>query len=140
MRRTLTALSFASALLLACKGEAQEVDVSKLYRVEASASSVKAGETGTFHVAIRPNGEAHVKPETPFRGKISATGPITVSKTQIAYADHVKVENQGPVFEIPFQATGPGSGEIKADLTFFVCTAELCQRTTNQVSVPVQVQ
>lgn len=140
MRRTLTALSFASALLLACKGEAQEADVSKLYRVEASASPVKAGETGTFHVAIRPNGDAHVKPETPFRGKISATGPLTVSKTQIGYTDHVKVENQGPVFEIPFQATGPGAGELKADLTFFVCTAELCQRTTNQVSVPVQVQ
>lgn len=140
MRRTLTALSFASALLLACKGEAAEVDISKLYRVEASASPVKAGETGTFHVAIRPTGEAHVKPETPFKGKISATGPIEVSKTEIGYADHSKIENQGPVFDIPFQAKATGSGELKADLTFFVCTAELCQRTTNQVSVPVQVQ
>lgn len=140
MRRSLSALSFASALLLSCRGEAAEVDVSKLYKVEASVSPVKAGETGTFHLAIKPQGDAHVKPETPFRGKISATGPITVSKADIGYADHSRVENQGPVFDLPFQATGPGTGEIKADLTFFVCTAELCQRTTNQVTVPVQVQ
>lgn len=140
MRRTLTALSFSSALLFSCKGEAAEVDPSKLYRVEASASQVKAGEIGTFHLAIRPLGDAHVKPETPFKGKLSATGPLTLSKAEIGYADHSKVENQGPVFDIPFQATAAGEGEIRADLTFFVCTAELCQRTVNQVSIPVQVR
>lgn len=136
--KTLKALSFASVLLFACKGEAA-TDVKQLYSVEASAAPVNAGGTGTLHLAVKPKAGAHVKAETPFRAKLEATGPVALQKTELKYADHVRVENEGPVFEVPFEAKSAGKGEIKADMTFFVCTAESCNRTTEQVTVPVQV-
>lgn len=140
MRRTLTALSSAAVLLLACKGEA-EADPKSLYRVEASASPVAAGQQGTFRIAVRPTAAgAHVKPETPFRGKLVATGPLALQKTEIAFGDNARIEGGGPVFEIPFDAKAPGEGTLAADLTFFVCTAQSCMRTTEQVTVPVQVK
>ena len=43
------------------------------------------------------------------------------------------------MFEVPFEAKSAGTGEIAADMTFFVCTAEACVRTTEQVQVPVTV-
>jgi hypothetical protein len=142
MRRTLTALSFAVSLLFACKGEA-ETDPKALYRIEASAqpASIEAGKQGTFRIAVRPTvSGAHVKPETPFRGKLGATGPLSLQKSELKYEDHVRVEKDGPVFEIPYEAKAAGSGALTADLTFFVCTDEACLRTTEKVNVPVQVR
>ena len=142
MRRTLTALSFAASLLVACRGEASD-DPKSLYRIEASAdpATVQAGGKGTFRIAVRPTVKgAHVKPETPFRGKLAATGPLALQKSELSYADHVRVEKDGPVFEIPYEAKDAGSGTLQADLVFFVCTDEACLRTTEQVNVPVQVK
>jgi hypothetical protein len=143
MRRTLTVITFAAALLVACKGEAAETDPKALYRLDATAepATLKPGGKGTFRLAVRPTkAGAHVKPETPFRGTISTTGPLQVEKTTIAYEDRARVENDGPVFEIPFEATAAGKGELKADLTFFVCTDQACLRTTEQVALPVEVK
>ena len=144
MRRTLTALSFAASLLLACKGEAAApTDPKALYRLDAKAepATVQAGQKGTFRLAVRPTQKgAHVKAETPFRGTLEATGPLSLAKSTLAYEDRARVEDEGPVFEIPFEAKAAGKGELKADLVFFVCTDEACLRTSEQVSVPVEVR
>lgn len=144
MRRTLTALSFAASLLFACRGEAEApTDPKALYRLDAKAepATVQAGGKGTFRLAVRPTREgAHVKAETPFRGTLEATGPLALEKTALSYEDHARVEEGGPVFEIPFAAKEAGKGELKADLVFFVCTDEACMRTTEEVRVPVEVR
>lgn len=142
MRQLLASLSFAAALLVACQGEAA-TDPKTLYRFEAEAApaALEAGAKGRLRLAIRPTAKgAHVKPETPFRGKLSATGPLRLERTEIGYRDHSRIEDGGPVFEIPFEATDAGTGSLKADLVFFVCTAEACLRTTEQVEIPVQVK
>ncbi len=142
MRRTLTVLAFAAATAIACKGEAAPTDPKALYRVEASAepTSLEAGKSGTFRIAVRPNEGAEVKAETPFRATLAGTGSVSVGKAELAYADNARIEGKGPVFEIPFEAKAAGAGELEADLVFFVCTDEACLRTTDQVSVPVTVR
>jgi hypothetical protein len=110
-----------------------------LYTLASSATPVKAGQTGKLTLAVQPKEGAHVKGETPFRTKLSATGPVELSKTELGYADNARIEHEGPVFEVPFQAKAAGSGSIEADMAFFVCTAEACVRTTELVQVPVTV-
>ncbi|AKU91693.1 hypothetical protein [Vulgatibacter incomptus] len=144
---TLLACSLALAALLAgCKDKAaapsEPPDPKTLYRVETSAApiEVKQGQNGTLQLAIRPVDGARVKAETPFRATLEASGPVTLPKTELAYEDSARVEKEGPVFEIPFAAKDEaGKGAIDADLTFFVCVAEACMRTTEQVSVAVVV-
>lgn len=114
-------------------------DPKTLYRVTASADPAKAGEQGTMHLAIQPVDGALVKAETPFRGKLAAKGPIGVLKEEFAYEDRAEEVKGGPVFAIPFEAKEAGEGAIDADLTFFVCVAEACMRTTESVTVPVLV-
>lgn len=114
-------------------------DPKTLYRVTASADEAKAGEPGIVHLAIQPVEGAVVKAETPFRGKLAAKGPISVPKEEFAYEDRAEEVGGGPVFAIPFEAKEAGEGTIEADLTFFVCVAEACMRTTESLSVPVLV-
>lgn len=112
-----------------------------LYTLASEATpQVKAGEAGRLTLAVKPNPGAKVKPETPFKTKLSATAPVELAKTELAYADNTRVEGNGPVFEVPFTAKAPGAGEVAADMVFFVCTDEACVRTTEQVRLPVTVQ
>ncbi|HWV37121.1 MAG TPA: hypothetical protein VN033_01465 [Vulgatibacter sp.] len=151
MNRSLHILAAAALLVAAgCKdaapsaasgyvaGEVPE-DPKVLYSVKASADPAKAGEPGTLHLAIQPIPGAEVKAETPFRGKLAAKGPVRVLKDDLAYEDRAREVDGGPVFDIPFEAGEAGQGSIDADLTFFVCVAEACMRTTETVSVPVLV-
>lgn len=110
-----------------------------LYTLASSATPVKKGETGKLVLAVQPKEGAHVKGETPFKTKLSTTAPVELSKTELAYADNARIEHEGPVFEIPFVAKAAGTGNIEADMAFFVCTAEACVRTTELVQVPVTV-
>jgi|GEM_PF-3693851 len=120
------------------KGEVPS-DPKTLYTVKASAEPAKAGGEGSVHLVIRPVEGAKVKAETPFHAKLAAKGPIGLRKAELAYEDRTEVVAEGPVFDIPFDAKEAGEGAIDADLTFFVCVAEACMRTTESVSVPVLV-
>lgn len=143
MRRALSAISFAAVVLLACQSRgAAPPDPKTLYTVQATATpqELAAGEKGTYTLAIKPKGGAYVKAETPFRGKLSAAGSVTLEKVALGYADHARIENRGPIFEVPFTAKAPGQGAIDAELVFFVCVEEACLRTTEKVTVPVLVR
>lgn len=128
----------ASPAAAAPSGEVPS-DPKTLYRVEAKADPSKAGVEGSLHIAIRPVAGALVKAETPFRGKLTAKGPIDLARAEFEYEDSARVVDGGPVFELPFKGTEAGEGAIDADLTFFVCVAEACMRTTESLSVPVRV-
>lgn len=118
-----------------------DVDPKSLYEIEAKLSdSLAPGETGTLTLAIRPKPGAEVKAETPLRAKLEPKGPVKLEAEQLAYDDHQRVENKGPVFEVPVHAVEQGEGAVDVDLTFFICTAELCMRTTEDLSLEYRVQ
>lgn len=153
MFRPVLVLAVSVLLLAACsekaspgssgsaKAKADIDDPKSLYQLETNApAQLKAGADGTLTLSVKPNEGVKVKPETPFKAKLSATAPVELGKTELGYADHARVEKDGPVFEVPFQGKAPGAGNIEADMVFFVCTDEACVRTTEKVQVPVTVQ
>jgi hypothetical protein len=118
-----------------------DVDPKSLYEIEAKVSEgLSPGETGTLTLAIRPKAGAEVKAETPLRAKLQPTGPVELEADQLAYDDHKRVEGKGPVFEVPLRAVEAGEGEVDVDLTFFICTAELCMRTKEDLSLDYRIQ
>lgn len=123
------------------KRDLEDLDPRSLYEVELEApQGLSAGEAGTFTLAIRPKDGAEVKPETPLRAELEASGGLRAEKTRLGYADHARVEDKGPVFEIPVTAEAAGEAEIGVDLDFYICIAELCMKTGEELKATTSIQ
>ena len=130
---------FALVASLASSGAfAGETDVGALYELSAAGTParVKAGAKGTFKLEIRPRGEAHISEEAPL--KVELTGKnLKLAKDKLARVD--AASPSAPRFEVPFTAESSGAGAVEVKATFFICTANLCERQQKVLSVPVAV-
>lgn len=138
-------LCLASLALAACQRTGSqaggELDPKAHYRVEAEApATLQAGRSAPLRIAIVPMDGGEIKEETPLRITLSTQGPLQVEKRELRYADKAGLEQGGPVFEIPVSALEAGAGKVDVDMSFFVCIAEACLRTTEQLAFDVTVQ
>lgn len=124
---------------------AEEVDPASLYELstEGSSTQVKAGEKGTFVLAVKTKAGAHVSEEAPLKLEVKGA-QVTPAKEKLGREDSVAKKAQGqafvdPRFEVPFTAASAGKGSVDAKLTFFICTEKICARQQKTVSVPVEV-
>ncbi|WP_426751446.1 hypothetical protein [Myxococcus sp. Y35] len=142
-------LSSLAALLAAvtCSAPvlAADVDPASLYEVSTDGTStqVKAGEKGTFVLAIKSKAGAHVSDEAPLKLEVKGT-QLTPAKEKLSLADSVAKKAEGqefadPRFEVPFTAAAAGKGSVDAKLTFFICTEKICARQQKTFSLPVEV-
>ncbi|HLL52298.1 MAG TPA: hypothetical protein VK447_02070 [Myxococcaceae bacterium] len=147
-RNTQWGVLLAGLTLFAAGGAwaGDEADVTSLYevRTEGSSSKVKAGEKGTFVLAIKTKGGAHISEEAPLKIEVSGD-KVKPEKAKLSRTDSVGKKEAGqtyadPRFEVPFVAEANGKGAVNAKLTFFVCTDKICSRQQKAVSVPVEVQ
>lgn len=119
----------------------ENIDPKDLYDVIVEApEGMRAGDEGKLTLAIRPKDGAFVKPETPLRGEVEASGAVRAEKSRFSFADNARVESRGPVFEIPVHAESAGEGELGVDLDFYICIAELCMKTGEDLRVTTSVQ
>lgn len=138
-------LTLASLALAACQRTGSqagaELDPKAHYRIEAKApTSLRAGSSAPLRIAIVPVNGGEIKAETPLRITLTTQGPLQVEKSELRYADKAGLEQGGPVFEVPVSALEAGAGKVDVDMSFFVCIAEACLRTTEQLAFDVAVQ
>jgi hypothetical protein len=151
LRQPLPALCVC--LLLGPPGAVQaEPNPEQHYEVQATASKqVGVGERGQVTVAIKTKGGAYVSDEAPLklelRGKQVklAKGAAEPAPTvKFGYADAIVQPSSGkkpdPSFQAAVVGETKGSGAVDADLTFFICTENLCLRQKKALSLPVEVQ
>jgi hypothetical protein len=144
-RRISTVAAVVAAVTCTQALAADEVDPASLYELstEGSSTKVKAGEKGTFVLAIKTKAGAHVSEEAPLKLELKGA-QVTPAKEKLGREDSVTKKAQGqafvdPRFEVPFTAAAAGKGSVDAKLTFFVCTEKICARQQKTVSVPVEV-
>jgi cytochrome c biogenesis DsbD-like protein len=143
----ITALAALAALTLV-----QDPDVTKLYQVttDGSTARVAAGQKGKLVLSIKLVKEAHVSDEAPLKITLTGAGGAAPEKATLTYADQISKKAAGEkyanpvVFEVPFTVdasakAGAGDAAVKAKMTFFVCTEQICSRQQKEVSLPVQV-
>ncbi|HEY8207550.1 MAG TPA: protein-disulfide reductase DsbD domain-containing protein [Myxococcaceae bacterium] len=154
MKTCLAALSLAFALPAA----AQAPDVTKLYQVTTDGSTTKlgTGQKGKLVLSIKLDPAAHVSDEAPLKIALTGTDGAVPEKATLAYPDQVSKKPADQkyanpvVFEVPFAVDVPAdakadpksksvSAAVKAKMTFFVCTEQICSRQQKEVSLPVQV-
>ena len=99
---------------------------------------VKKGQAGTARIAVVPRGDGHVDPNAPAQVSLSAGPALELSKAKLSKED-ARFENKGLQFDLPFTAKAAGPETLKANLTFFICTANLCERQKKEVVVNVLV-
>ena len=109
---------------------------SNLYKVKASVASpqVAVGQSTALEVQFEVAKDAHISDEAPLTIKLSGEG-VSFEKPVLHYADSLKPRGPAPRFQEQLTATTPGSHTVEIDLSFYVCTAELCNRATDHRKV-----
>ena len=134
------AASVAFVALVASPAFAQTADdaVAKLYDVEMKATpNVAKGADGQLVVRITPKAGAEIHKEAPISLSLETKG-VKTGKNKLGRPE-LLMEGENGSFTVPFTAVSPGAATIDANLTFFVCTDNLCARQQRKVQLPVTV-
>lgn len=90
---------------------------------------MKVGQPATLEVKFEMAKDAHISDEAPLTLKLKGEG-VTFAKDTLHYADSQKPAAAGPTFKPVVTAATPGDHTVEIDLSFYVCTAELCNKAT----------
>jgi hypothetical protein len=134
-------LAFTAALALSLPAlAASDADVA--YRIESTKGplKVKKGATARAHVEVIPRADAHVSPDAPLSVTVAAGPALKLAKSKLTRADSRETSSKGVEFDVPFTAETAGSDELKASVTFFICTEKLCERQRRDVTLAVVVE
>ena len=117
-------------------------DAAKAYKIETSQAplKVKKGEKGQAKVTVVPRSDAHVSPEAPLSVTVSAGPALELPKQKLGRPDAKATEAKGVEFDVPFVGKQAGKDELKAQVTFFICTEKLCERQKREVALAVVVE
>jgi hypothetical protein len=140
--------NWMTSLALACLVSApaaladEHVDAAKAYKIETSPGSlkIKKGEAGQARVTVVPRSDAHVSPDAPLSVTVSAGPALELPKQKLGRSDAKATEAKGVEFDVPFVGKQPGKDELKAQVTFFICTEKLCERQKREVALAVVVE
>lgn len=112
------------------------------YTIDTSQSTrqLKAGERGTYVLAIVPGKDRKVHKQAPLSVTLRAPAGIVLDKAKLGRADVASDDGKRVELKVGFAAKSAGEQAIEADATFFICTDKWCQRMTEQVAVTVNVQ
>ncbi len=106
---------------------------------QGSTQKLKPNETGTFIINITTTQTGvSIKKEAPFKLIIQANN-LTVSQQKYAFKDGKK-EKDTLSFAIPYSASQKGNASLKADLDFFVCSEQWCEKRKETVVFSVTVE
>ena len=104
-------------------------DTSALYDlVYAVEGDVAAGKAGACSLTITPKGKQTLKTNTPFKAMVKGSDGVAVSKDKYTAKDFVDVKTPEKTIKTQFTAAKAGEGSVNANLTFFLCTDEICKR------------
>ena len=96
-----------------------------VYQVEGEVAS---GKTGACSLTITPKGKQTLKTNTPFKAMVKGSDGVAVSKDKYTAKDFVDEKAEAKTIKTEFTASKAGEGTVNADLTFFLCTDEICKR------------
>lgn len=138
MKSTLSVMVAMAVLLgVSCARAGGKTD--NLFTVEAKGpEKVASGQKGSAEIQIKVKPDGHISNEAPFKAKVAGKN-VQVTKDKLAKSDAV-YKDGGASVSLPFTATEKGTGSIEADLSFYMCSKEICEKQERKVSIPVTVQ
>ena len=115
-------------------GELYSVDV------KLAPAIVKVGEPTHLEVAFKVAGDAHISSEAPLTIKLQGPPPLKFERATLHYHDAVAPVGPAPHFDTTVTSETSGTESIQVALSFYVCTAELCDRRSEQRTLTLAVR
>ena len=110
-----------------------------LFSVETQGpGKVAAGQKGTAEIQIKVKPDGHISEEAPLKAQVAGKN-LHPGKDKLAKSDAV-YKDGGATLSVPFTATQKGEGALQADVTFYMCSKDICEKQERKVSIPVTVQ
>ncbi len=113
-----------------------------LYQVKASVapSPVAVGQKAKVQVRFQLAPEAHISQDAPLTLKFEGPSGVSFERDVMHYADAKEPGVAAPSFEDAVQAQTPGDQEIKVVMSFYVCTATLCNHEKETQTLKLAVK
>ncbi|HWE25853.1 MAG TPA: hypothetical protein VG496_18075 [Myxococcales bacterium] len=143
MRTVIATIGIALGLALPAFAQADvHADAAKAYRIETSQAplKVKRGEKGEAKVTVVPRSDAHVSPDAPVSVTVSAGPALDLPKQKLGRPEAKPTEAKGVEFDVPFVGKQSGKDELRAQVSFFICTEKVCERQKRDVALAVVVE
>lgn len=136
----MSALGFLVAGLLA-SAQPNAAAEDKKYEIDVSHTTkeIKPGDSGMFHLLIKPAEGFKVSTEAPLKIEL-ASKELKLHKSQLTVKDAKDMKAKSPEFGVKFGAPNACSTSIEVNASFFVCDENICERKKEKISVPVAVR
>jgi hypothetical protein len=124
----------------ACLGSARGEDKPYTVTWVSEPQTPRSQQKALLTLTIAPREGWVLKTQTPFKATLKAGDAIKLSQTRFSAKDFADPGAAAKTIKAAFEAAAAGSQRIDADLSFFLCTAEVCQRFTDAVGVQIDVK
>ena len=127
-------------LALALPALAAEGEKNYTFELSANPSPSANNAASTFSLTIAPKTGWVLKNETPFKVTLSASDGLELAQQKFSSKDFKDPKATSKTIATTFKASANGEQKISADLTFFLCSKEICQRFKDTAELGVQIK
>ena len=92
-----------------------------------------AGQQARITVTIQPHAPWTLKVATPFEASFQGTTGVALEKTKLSSKDFLDVKTPEKAIGVTFTPEQKGEHVISGELSFFLCTDQVCQRFKESV-------
>lgn len=100
---------------------------------------LKKGNRAVYRLDIRPKGDWVLKLETPFNAQLSSSKGLEPAQKQFSVDDFVDPDAKTKSIKTKITGTQSGSANIRAEVTFFLCTETICKRMQDELTLRVTI-
>jgi hypothetical protein len=141
MNRLVRVTALLTALAWSCSVRAED-PTGKPYVISPSANPapVAVCKPCNLQLAIKPTAPWVLKNTTPLKVTLATTEELKVAKPTLTAADLIDAPDASKAVASECEGVRPGATKVNADLSFFLCTEEICQRYTDKAELSIEVK
>ena len=98
-------------------------------------NTVPVGQPARLTLTITPQSPWVLKNETPFTAVVTAPQGVSVAKDKLGSKDFQDPKAPAKSVGTELTASAAGTYTVNAELTFFVCSSDLCKRQREHLTV-----
>jgi len=122
--------------------DGEEEKPNENYTVVAATNpeAVKKDAAATYAITITPKAPWVLKPETPLKITLAPSDGVKVDKTTLTSKDLVDPKTNAKSVETGIAASTVGEHTVAADMSFFLCKEDICQRFRDKLETKITCQ
>ncbi|MBI5509527.1 MAG: hypothetical protein HY903_12315 [Deltaproteobacteria bacterium] len=105
----------------------------------AQPSPIGVGKPCEYQLTIAPKAPWALKTSTPLKVALRPSDGLKLAKATLSAADVVDPKPEAKTLRTDCEVVKGGTQAVSADLSFFLCTDQICQRYIDKANLQMQV-